>query len=280
MAIHAIGDVQGCHDELARLLDKLRFDPAVDRLWFTGDLVNRGPRSLEVLRLVKSLGEAAVVVLGNHDLHLLACALGGHRQPRDRGLRAVLDAADGGELLDWLRHRPLLHHHEALGTLLVHAGIAPAWSVAEALQCAGEAEQALRGGEHVAFLRGMYGNEPARWSASLEGMPRLRFIINCLTRMRYCSPDGRLDFADNGPPGSQAAGLVPWFEVPGRAAAATRIVFGHWSALELLHRPGLLGIDTGCVWGRTLTAARLDGPLEFASIPCHGCQPASGGPGT
>lgn len=272
MAIHAIGDVQGCYDELARLLDALRFDPSADQLWFTGDLVNRGPRSLEVLRLVKSLGEAAVVVLGNHDLHLLAYGLAGHRRLRDRDLRALLDAPDGGELLDWLRHRPLLHHRGDLGTLLVHAGIAPAWSVGQALGHACEVEQVLRGAEHIAFLADMYGDEPGRWSADLEGMPRLRFITNCLTRMRYCSPDGRLDFADNGPPGSQAPGLVPWFEVAGRAAAATRIVFGHWSALDLLQRPGLLGIDTGCVWGRTLTAARLDGPPGFTSIPCHGCQ--------
>lgn len=275
MAIHAIGDVQGCYDELARLLDALRFDPSADQLWFTGDLVNRGPRSLEVLRLVESLGEAAVVVLGNHDLHLLAYGLAGHRHLKDRDLRALLDAPDGGELLDWLRHRPLLHHREDLGTLLVHAGIAPAWSVGQALGHAREVEQVLRGTEHIAFLADMYGDEPGRWSADLEGMPRLRFITNCLTRMRYCSPDGRLDFADNGPPGSQASGLVPWFEVAGRAAAATRIVFGHWSALGLLQRPGLLGIDTGCVWGRTLTAARMDGPPDFTSIPCHGCRPVS-----
>lgn len=274
MAIHAIGDVQGCHDELARLLDALHVDPAADELWFVGDLVNRGPHSPEVLRLVKSLGRAAVVVLGNHDLHLLAFALAGHSRVKDRHLRAVLDAPDAGELLDWLRTRPMAHYRPDLNTLMVHAGVAPAWDPLQTVKLAREVEQALRGEDCAAFLASMYGDEPARWSAGLTGTPRLRFIVNCLTRIRYCSPDGALEFASNGPPGTQAAGLVPWFEVPGRAAAAVRIVFGHWSSLGFLQRANLLGIDTGCVWGRSLTAVRLDGPARVTAVACTAGRPA------
>lgn len=271
MAIHAIGDVQGCHDALMRLLDALRFDPSADQLWFVGDLVNRGPRSLEVLRLVRSLGDAAVTVLGNHDLHLLAWGLAGHARIKDRDLRAIIDAPDGAALLEWLRHRPLLHHRADLNTLMVHAGIPPLWDMARCLAAADEVEAVLQGDAHQELLRGMYGDEPARWSADLEDLPRYRYIINALTRMRYCSSDGRrLDFRDNGPPGSQGAGLVPWFDVPDRPAAGQRIVFGHWSALGFLERPGLLGIDTGCVWGRSLTAVRIDGAATRTSVSCCG----------
>ncbi len=272
MAIYAIGDVQGCHDALARLLDALRIDPATDEIWFVGDLVNRGPQSLEVLRLVKSLGRAATVVLGNHDLHLLAAGLTGQGRGSGQNLRTVLDAPDHGELLDWLRTRPLAHYRADLNTLMVHAGVVPAWDQLQTVRLAREVEQVLKGADCAALLGAMYADEPARWAADLAGTPRLRFIINCLTRIRYCRSDGRLDFTANGPPGSQAPGLVPWFELPDRATRAVRVVFGHWSALGLLQRVNLLGIDTGCVWGRSLTAVRLDGPAHLTAVSCAGGQ--------
>lgn len=270
MAVYAIGDVQGCYDELSRLLDLLKVDPADDEMWFVGDLVNRGPRSLDVLRLVKTLGRAATVVLGNHDLHLLAFGLAGSARVPDNDLRQVLDAPDRDELLDWLRHRPLAHYRPDLNTLMVHAGIAPAWDPLQTVKLAREVESALRGRGHPQFLRDMYGDQPDAWSPALTGTERLRFIINCLTRIRYCHPDGRLDFADNGPPGSQAPGLAPWFDLPQRAAQSVRIVFGHWSSLGFLQRANLLCLDTGCVWGRTLTAVRLDGPARLFSVPGQG----------
>ncbi|MCC7258319.1 MAG: symmetrical bis(5'-nucleosyl)-tetraphosphatase [Gammaproteobacteria bacterium] len=270
MAVFAIGDVQGCYEELARLLAVLEADPSTDELWFVGDLVNRGPQSLEVLRLVRSLGRAAIVVLGNHDLHLLALGLAGQARVSGDALRAVLAAPDRDELLDWLRRRPLAHYRPDLNTLMVHAGVARDWDPLLTVKLAREVERVLRGDDAVAFLRDMYGNEPDAWSGALAGTPRLRFIVNCLTRIRYCHADGALDFTGNGPPGSQAAGLVPWFELPGRAAQAVRIVFGHWSALGFLQRANLLGLDTGCVWGRSLTAVRLDGPARVYAVPARG----------
>lgn len=270
MAVYAIGDVQGCHTELTRLLDLLNIDPANDELWFVGDLVNRGPHSLEVLRLVRSLGRAALVVLGNHDLHLLAAGLGGSSR-RDLQLRAVLEAPDCAELLEWLRTQPLAHYCPDLNTLMVHAGVAAPWDAAQTVLLAGEIEALLRGPGHAEFLRHMYGDEPSRWSPDLTGIERQRFIVNCLTRMRYCHPDGRLDLEETGPPGSQPSPLVPWFDLPARATANVRVVFGHWSALGLLQRDKLLGLDTGCVWGRTLTAARLDGPLRLVEV--KSCSP-------
>jgi bis(5'-nucleosyl)-tetraphosphatase (symmetrical) len=267
MAVYAVGDVQGCYAELARLLDTLQADPSRDEFWFVGDLVNRGPRSLEVLRLVKSLGRAAVVVLGNHDLHLLAFALAPGERAPDAELRPVLDAPDRDELVDWLRARPLAHYRPDLNTLMVHAGVAPEWDPLQTMKLAREVEQVLRGAGCAAFLAQMYGNRPDRWSPSLAGTERQRFVINCLTRIRYCHADGRLDFVEHGPPGSQGAGLVPWFELATRATQAVRIVFGHWSSLGFLQRANLLGLDTGCVWGRTLTAVRLDGPAKVFTVP-------------
>jgi bis(5'-nucleosyl)-tetraphosphatase (symmetrical) len=270
MAIYAIGDIQGCYDDLVRLLDTLKLDPETDEAWFVGDLVNRGPRSHEVLRLVRSLGRAAIVTLGNHDLHLLAFALARGSRVPDDNLRQVLDAPDCGELVDWLRARPLAHYRPDLNTLMVHAGVAPEWDPLQTVKLAREVERALRGDDCAAFLREMYGNEPDRWDPALAGTPRLRFILNCLTRVRYCRDDGALDFSEHGPPGSQPDGLVPWFEFPERAAQAVRIVFGHWSSLGFLQRANLLGLDTGCVWGRTLTAVRLDGPARVFSVHCRG----------
>lgn len=260
MAVYAIGDVQGCYPELRRLLDHLRFNASADTLWFCGDLVNRGGESLEVLRLVHGLGERCVVTLGNHDLTLLAIA---QRDAQARArtnpdLRRVLEADDCTTLLDWLRAQKLIHHDEALGFTLVHAGLAPSWTLKQALRCGREVERALAGSAHRQLLKHLFGDRPAYWSAKLHGNERLRAAINIMTRMRYCDARGRIDFESKGRPGAQRAGLYPWFEVPGVKARETRIVCGHWSTLGRFAGLGIYAIDTGCVWGGQLTALRLD----------------------
>jgi len=270
MAIYAVGDVQGCYDALARLLEKLRFEPGRDRLWLVGDLVNRGPQSLETLRFVRGLGDSAVTVLGNHDLWLLALGAG---QTGGRGhtLDTVLSAPDAPELLAWLRHRPLLHHDSELGFVLVHAGIPPCWSLAQARARATELEDVLRGDQSGAFLARMRGDTPSAWSEELAGWERLRFIGNAFTRMRYCTADGALDFTANGPPGRQPAGLHPWFELPAPERSGARIVFGHWAALGRYAGGGVYGLDSGCVWGGELSALRLDlEPACFEQVRCPG----------
>jgi bis(5'-nucleosyl)-tetraphosphatase (symmetrical) len=270
MAIHAIGDVQGCCDELERLLELIRFDAASDRLWFAGDLVNRGPRSLDTLRLVKSLGECAITVLGNHDLHLLAVALTPTAKIKSKDtLDDILDASDRDELLDWLRHRPLLHYDPDLRRVLIHAGLAPEWDLATAVACARELETALRDpAMAMRLFRDMYGDEPDRWSPQLAGTQRLRFITNCFTRLRFCHTDGRLALGFKGTPGNAPEGIAPWFRVPGRRSRDLDIVCGHWSALGLHDGDGVLAIDTGCVWGGRLCAVRLDAPQAPVFIPC------------
>ncbi|HUS25550.1 MAG TPA: symmetrical bis(5'-nucleosyl)-tetraphosphatase [Candidatus Binatia bacterium] len=263
MATYAIGDVQGCFDELQRLLDAVRFDPSADRLWFTGDLVNRGPKSLEVLRFVRGLGQRAVSVLGNHDLHLAAAARSGRVRPRDT-FQDVLAAPDREELIAWLLAQPLLH--AADGFLLVHAGLAPDWDESQALACAAEVQAMLRSPQADAFLGGeMYGDQPDRWSARLRGVERLRFCINCFTRMRFITPEGRLDLKPKGAP-HDAAGLRPWFAAPSQRRST--VLFGHWSALGRVAWPEwrAWGLDTGCVWGRQLTALRLEDRQLF-SVP-------------
>ncbi len=267
MAIYAIGDVQGCYEQLAHLLDLIQIDPAEDDVWFTGDLVNRGPRSLDVLRLVKSLGDIATVVLGNHDLHLLALANGNNVPTEEPSLQAIVDAPDGDTLIEWLRQRPLVHYRPNLNTLMVHAGVIPEWNPLQIVKLAREVEAVLRGPSSGEFLTAMYGDTPARWASHLQGFDRLRFITNCLTRIRYCHANGAIDLNEKGPPGSQPDGLLPWFEMPDRASECVRIVFGHWSALGLYQRNNLLGLDTGCVWNGTLTAARLDGPTKIYNVP-------------
>ena len=259
MAVYAIGDLQGCYGPFRALLDRLRFDPSSDRLWLTGDLVNRGPKSLQTLRFVRSLGDAAVCVLGNHDLHLLAIAADESRfDNRFSSLADVLEAPDREELLDWLRRRPLAHYDRELATLLVHAGTYPTWTVKKTLNRAREVEQVLRGDDYARLLRKMYGNKPTKWSGNLKGYPRLRFIINCLTRMRMLDADMNLNLAYSGSPFRARKRLTPWFEFEQPAWSGTRIVFGHWSALSLIVLPDLVSLDTGCVWGRQLTAVRLD----------------------
>ncbi|MGH8362321.1 MAG: symmetrical bis(5'-nucleosyl)-tetraphosphatase [Gammaproteobacteria bacterium] len=274
MAIFAIGDIQGCYDELQQLLTRIKFNPTEDRLWFTGDLVNRGPRSLDVLRFVKGLGERAVCVLGNHDLHLLALAVGVDRHKSADTLDAVLAAPDRDELLDWLRHRPLLHHDATLGFTLVHAGLPPQWDLATAAECARELEHVLRGAEYKEFFRHMYGNEPRRWSSELTGMERLRFIVNCFSRLRYVSADGDLDLTSKGAPGTQPTGFMPWFEAPGRMSAEQHIVFGHWSTVGEVKGHNVYPLDTGCVWGGRLSALRLDGGDSggWYCVDCPGAQ--------
>jgi bis(5'-nucleosyl)-tetraphosphatase (symmetrical) len=273
MSIYAVGDIQGCYDDLLRLLDKIGFDADRDRLWCTGDLVNRGPKSLETLRFIKQLGEGAVTVLGNHDLHLLAVALTGRvkRRPTDT-LDAVLRAPDRDELLDWLRRRPLLYYDPELDYVLVHAGLAPQWDLDTARALAAEVEAALRGPAHREFLADMYGDSPARWSETLTGIERLRFAVNCLTRMRYCDASGKLDFSAKGAPGSQPQKLLPWFEVPRRANAGIRILFGHWSTLGPFNAHNVYALDGGCLWGGQLVARRLDGGGRWICVNCAAKQ--------
>ncbi len=274
MSTYAIGDIQGCLASLQRLLDKIRFDPARDRLWFCGDLVNRGPDSLGVLRFIRNLGDRAVTVLGNHDLHLLAVAHGLRKIHRKDTLAAVLDAADRDELLDWLRHQPLMHHDALLTYTMVHAGLPPQWDLDKALACAGEVQQVLRGDDLHDFLSHMYGDEPEVWSEELTGWDRLRFITNCFTRLRYCDAEGHLHLASKGAPGSQPAPFVPWFEIPERASRDLRVVFGHWSTLGKVEYPGVFALDTGCIWGGALTALRLEGEPSYTRIDCEEvCKP-------
>jgi bis(5'-nucleosyl)-tetraphosphatase (symmetrical) len=259
MATWAIGDLQGCYEPTARLLERIRFDPAQDRLWFCGDLVNRGGESLETLRLVHSLRDRALTVLGNHDLSLLAIA---ERTPEEQrkvnpDLQRVLQAEDRDTLLAWLRMQPLLHVDRDLGWMMVHAGLAPKWTVTLAEKYAREVEGRLRGDNYRRLLKNMYGDKPS-WSPGLTGSDRDRAIINVFTRLRYCTPRGRIGYDDKGAPGTQPAGLYPWYAVPGRVERDLRIVCGHWSTLGLFIGLGVHAIDTGAVWGGQLTALQLD----------------------
>ncbi len=269
MAVWAIGDLQGCYETTQRLLERIRFDPAVDRLWFCGDLVNRGGESLQTLRLVHSLRANAVSVLGNHDLSLLAIAERSEPDQRrvNPDLQGVLFAQDSDLLLDWLRGQPLLHVDRSLGWMMVHAGLAPKWTTAIAEQHAREVETTLRGNGYRKLLKNMYGDRP-NWSTGLQGLERQRAIINVFTRMRYCTPRGRIAFDEKDAPGTQQPGLYPWYAVPGRAERDLRIVCGHWSALGLFIGHGVHAIDTGAVWGGTLTALQLDSEdLRIVQVP-------------
>ena len=274
MAIYAIGDVQGCFDELQALLEGIKFNPQKDQLWFAGDLVNRGPKSLETLRFVRELN--AVTVLGNHDLHLLASAcLPRYRKRRDT-LDSIMTASDGPELLEWLRHQPLMHHDPSSGFTLIHAGLAPQWDLKTARACAREVEHVLRGKKFVDFFKVMYGDGPSHWSKSLQGKDRLRFIINCFTRLRYCNKKGDLALQEKGPPGTQAKGYIPWFKHPQRKSRKMKILFGHWSTIGVVDSHGVHSLDTGCLWGGKLTAFRLDKKHARYEYDCPGARkPAS-----
>lgn len=269
MATYAIGDVQGCNDELQALLAQLSFNGARDRLWFVGDLVNRGPASLEVLRFVRGLGEKAVVVLGNHDLHLLCVAEGFAKRRADDTLDELLAAPDAGELLDWLRARPLIHVEA--GYAMVHAGLLPQWTLQKAASLAHEAETALRAPGYGDFLSNMYGGTPAAWRDDLAGWDRLRVIVNAMTRLRFCNAGGEMALRAKGaePP----PGFRPWFEL--RPTGELPIVCGHWSALGLKLSEKLIALDSGCVWGGSLTALRLEDRALF-QVPCRGYQPVGG----
>jgi len=257
MGVYAIGDLQGCYDEFQRLLELIEFNPEKDKLWLAGDLVNRGPKSLQVLRFIKSLGNSAITVLGNHDLHLLALSQGNQRHYKHGSLADILHAPDRDELIHWLRHQYLMYHNKVLGYSLVHAGLPPQWDIPCALLRARELEVVLQGAGFHDFCHAMYGNEPVQWSEDLMGMDRLRFITNCFTRLRYCTSDGRLALREKGAPGSQNSNILPWFEATGRASRQDRIIFGHWSTLGYHTANNVWAIDTGCLWGGQLTALKI-----------------------
>lgn len=260
MATYAIGDIQGCYHAFRNLLQLVGFAPEHDRLWLVGDLVNRGAGSLEVLRLLQQYHTqypaAITAVLGNHDLHALTVAAGLKTPHRDDTLQPLLDAPDRNQLLDWLRHRPMMHAEN--GYLLVHAGLLPQWGPVEALSLAAEVEQVLRGPGYREFLGSMYGNQPDHWDSGLQGMDRLRLITNAMTRLRVCTQDGTMDFKFKGELKDVPAGLMPWFKVPHRQSRDTTIVCGHWSALGLYLDYNVIALDTGCLWGGKLTALRLE----------------------
>ncbi len=266
MATLAIGDVQGCYDQLLRLLEHAGYDERRDVLWFVGDLINRGPQSAQTLRFARRLGDRQVTVLGNHDLTLLAVAAGIRKPHRGDTFDEVLDAPDRDELVDWLRHQKMMH---ADGTrAMVHAGLLPQWTIAQALALAREVEAALQGPEHREFLHRMYGNEPARWRDDLAGYDRLRVVVNAMARLRLIKPDGTMEFSHKTGLDRLPAGYLPWYDAPGRASRGTRILFGHWAALGLLQRDDVVCLDTGCVWGRALSALRLeDGRLFQLDCP-------------
>lgn len=261
MSIYLIGDVQGCHRELTELIDAIAFDRDADELVFVGDLVNRGPASLEVLRLVRGLGASARAVLGNHDLHLLTVAEGFSRPRRDDTLDAILAAPDRTALLDWVRHQPMMLREG--DTVIVHAGLLPEWTIDTAFALAAEIEAALRGPGYRDFLAHLYGSKPDAWSDGLTGYDRLRVIVNAMTRMRFCSASGVMEFATKGESSDPPPGFMPWFDVPARASVTTTIACGHWSALGLHLTERILAIDSGCVWGGALTALRLSDRAIF-----------------
>lgn len=277
MATYLIGDVQGCDAPLARLLQKIDFSPSRDTLHLLGDLVNRGPASAQVLRRLMAYGDAARCLLGNHDLSLLAVAHGIRPPHPSDTLDAVLRAPDREALLEWLRQRPMAM--QAHGVLMVHAGVLPQWDVAQTLSLAREVEAALRGPDLGPFLARMFGNEPARWDDGLQGSDRLRVVVNALTRLRFCSPDGTMHLKASGRPEQAPAGTLPWFDLPGRRTAGTTIACGHWSALGVRLRPDLLALDSGCVWGGCLSALRLGpGPSghELIQVACEQAQSPGG----
>jgi bis(5'-nucleosyl)-tetraphosphatase (symmetrical) len=267
----AIGDIQGCHDELRALVAKIGFKPDRDELWFTGDLVNRGPKSLEVLRYVRSLGHNAICVLGNHDLHLLAIAFGSRRKVKSGDtLDDIFDAKDRDTLLEWLLALPLVHFDAGHGDLLVHAGLVPQWNAGTAVELAREVESALATDARNLFDN-MYGDQPDKWDADLKPTERLRFSINVFTRMRICTREGRIELKMKGSGNGVRLPWRPWFEHENRQSRDVRVIFGHWSARGLVRSHGVIGLDTGCVWGGSLTALDLDSKhAEPISVPCSG----------
>ncbi|MDD2924859.1 symmetrical bis(5'-nucleosyl)-tetraphosphatase [Rhodoferax sp.] len=279
MALYLIGDIQGCNTALQKLLDLISFSPSRDTLIFLGDLVNRGPDSAGVLRRLMGYGAAVQCVLGNHDLHLLAAAHGARRPSRKDTMDGILTAPDRHAMLEWLRHQrmALLQQHHGHTYLMVHAGVLPAWSASKTMELAAEVETVLRSADLSDFLHQMYGNTPNQWNDHLAGVDRLRVIVNALTRLRFCTPAGEMEFSVTDAPGAAPSGYLPWFEVPGRQSADVRVAFGHWSTLGWLNRPDLLALDTGCVWGGCLSALRLTTNMpgqagELIQVRCEQAQ--------
>lgn len=269
MATYAIGDIQGCVEPLEALLDKINYDSTIDHLWFTGDLVSRGPESLRSLRLISKLPNT-ITVLGNHDMHLLALKFAENVYVVKHNLMPILEAHDSDELIHWLRHRPLIHHDPHLKFTLVHAGILPSWSIASALEYGGEVSTVLQSDNAGEFLEEMYGDEPKYWSENLLGWNRLRFITNVFTRMRYCDAQGGLALESKSAPGSQNVDLIPWYKLPSLRNHDDRIVFGHWASLMgKADVTNIFALDTGCVWGNQLTALRLEDQYRTC-VECGG----------
>jgi len=267
MSVYAIGDLQGCLDPLTNLLNKIHFDSSKDTLWFTGDLINRGPRSLDTLRFIIELGDSAITVLGNHDLHFLAVTAGNTRHTTRDTFEDLLAAPDVEQLADWIRSQPLMHYDQTRNIALIHAGLPPQWSITEARRYASEVETVLQSDHYQELVTTMYGNNPTHWDNSLTDIHRYRFIINCFTRMRYCSNEGDLDFKHKGTPGSQPDFLHPWYSLSDRKSSATTLLFGHWSNLGYQHEYNTYALDTGCLWGGTLTALNIDSK-EIIDVQC------------
>jgi bis(5'-nucleosyl)-tetraphosphatase (symmetrical) len=276
MSLYLIGDVQGCDAALGRLLEKIDFSPSRDQLVLLGDLVNRGPDSLATLRRLSALGDAAQCLLGNHDLHALAVACGARAASKSDTLQALLAAPDAAELLDWLRWRELAIFRD--GILMVHAGVLPQWNTTKTIALSAYSIRSIRQKDAKNFFQSMYGNEPSAWDEDLQGEQRHRVIINALTRLRFCSAEGEMEFATKEGAGAAPEGYMPWFDVPGRATEDVTVAFGHWSTLGLINRPNLMALDTGCVWGGCLSAMRVDGGRrELVQIECEqAMKPALG----
>ncbi len=268
MTTYAIGDVQGCYDALHRLLDKLKFDPSNDQLWFAGDLINRGTQSLETLRFIKGLGSTAHSVLGNHECHFLAVAHGHKKPHRLDTFTDILTADDAKELIEWVRMQPFFYEDPSLGYAMLHAGIPPQWSIGDTRQHAKQLQAVIQGPQVNDFLAVMYGDTPNLWDACLTGSNRMRFIINCFTRLRFCDKQGRLNLIEKGDIGTQADGLIPWFDAPNRKTTNHKILFGHWSTLGVHQQNNTVCLDGGCLWGGSLAAIKLDGSNEIISIGC------------
>ncbi len=275
MATYAIGDLQGCYSELEQLLTKIDFDRQNDQVWFVGDLVNRGPQSIETVQYIRSLGDAAKCVLGNHDIHLIACYCGLQKCKPNSSLNAILQHQHATQIIDWLRQQPLLYIDANIDWLMVHAGLLPQWSLPIAQRCAHEVEQQLRSDQYADFLQHAYGNHPNQWHPDLNNRDRWRLILNAFTRLRLCDQQGQMDFEFKGPLDAKPEHLHAWFDVP-RQADTAKIIFGHWSALGLVKRDNLLALDTGCLWGNQLTAARIDiDPVKIYQIECTAKQKIS-----
>jgi len=269
MTTYAIGDVQGCYDSLRQLLDKIKFDPQQDQLWFAGDLINRGPQSLETLRFIIDLGDNARSILGNHECHFLAVARGHKKAHRMDTFSDIINAEDSEQLIQWVRKQPFFYEDESLGYAMLHAGVPPQWSLGDTRQYAHELEAVIQGNDIDAFLASMYGNEPNQWDSALRGNDRFRFIINAFTRLRFCDKQGRLNLTEKGNIGTQASDLMPWFNAPNRKTLNHKIIFGHWSTLGVHQQNNATCLDGGCLWGGSLAAIKLDGSDEIISVDCE-----------